>query len=92
MCNARYAFALGRNMQESTITARGQTTVPRDIRAALNLRPGDRLRYLLLDDGEVRLMRCRPAIELGGLLKGRGRQGVSLKDMDDAIAQGAARR
>ncbi|WP_245894724.1 type II toxin-antitoxin system PrlF family antitoxin [Paracoccus indicus] len=81
-----------RQMQESTITARGQTTVPRDIRAALNLRPGDRLRYLLLDDGEVRLMRSRPAMELAGLLKGRGRRGVSLQDMEDAIAGGASRK
>ena len=34
-------------MQELTITAKGQTTVPREVRNALGLAPGDRVRYLV---------------------------------------------
>ena len=40
-------------MQESTITTKGQTTLPRTVRTALGLAPGDRVRYVILD-GEVR--------------------------------------
>lgn len=77
-------------MQESTVTIKGQTTLPRDVRAALRLSPGDKLRYLILDGGEVRLVRSVPVAGLAGLLKGRTGRVVSLDEMDEAIAVGAA--
>ena len=76
-------------MQESTITARGQTTLPSAVRQALGLKPGDRLRYVLLDDGEVRLMRTRPVSELAGMLHHPDRTPVTLEEMERAIAEGA---
>jgi antitoxin PrlF len=78
-------------MQESTVTVKGQTTLPRDVRAALGLASGDRVRYVILD-GEVRLMKARPVKELRGLLARPGQKPVSLEDMDEAIAEGATRR
>ncbi len=76
-------------MPESTLTSRGQTTVPRAVREALHLGPGDKLRYRILDNGEVRLLRSQPVAELAGLLHRPGQAAVSLKDMDRAIAAGA---
>ncbi|APZ50695.1 AbrB/MazE/SpoVT family DNA-binding domain-containing protein [Salipiger abyssi] len=76
-------------MPESTITAKGQTTLPRDVRRALHLEPGDRLRYMVLDNGEVRISRSRPVSSLSGLLKDRVTRPVSLEEMDEAIAGGA---
>ena len=76
-------------MQESTITTRGQTTLPSAVRQALGLKPGDRLRYVLLDDGEVRLMRTRPVTELAGLLHQPDRAPVTLEEMERAIVEGA---
>ena len=76
-------------LQESMATSKGQTTLPKNIREALQLQPGDKLRYLLAN-GEVRLLRARPAKELAGMLKRPGQKPVSLEDMDDAIAKGAA--
>eukprot|EP01036_Dinobryon_divergens_P049782 gene49782-66684_t len=55
-------------MQESTVTTKGQTTLPKDVRTALQLHPGDRVRYMILDGGEVRLVRSRPVMQLAGLL------------------------
>jgi antitoxin PrlF len=75
-------------MQESTVTSKGQTTLPRDVRAALGLTPGDRLRYVILD-GEVRLLKARPLASLAGLLARTGQAAVTLEDMDAAIAAGA---
>jgi antitoxin PrlF len=75
-------------MQESTITAKGQTTLPKDVRAALCIKPGDKLRYLLLD-GEVRILKARPIRDLKGVLKRSGQVPVSLGAMEEAIAEGA---
>ncbi len=83
-------------MQESTVTIKGQTTLPKDVRAALQLGPGDRLRYLILDGGEVRIVRSQPVARLAGLLKDAGlakdgaARPVTLEEMDAAIARGAA--
>ena len=79
-------------MQESTVTIKGQTTLPKDVRAALRLNPGDRVRYMILDGGEVRLVRSEPVAALAGLLKGKTGRRVSLEEMEDAIAKGAAGR
>lgn len=77
-------------MTESTVTTKGQTTLPKAVRQALDLTPGDRLRYVILDDGEVRLMRARPMAGLAGLLKRPGQRAVTLEEMDEAITSGAA--
>lgn len=76
-------------MSESTVTIKGQTTLPRAVRQALALNPGDRLRYVILDNGQVRLLRSQPLSELAGTLKRAGQTPVTLDEMDAAIAAGA---
>ena len=46
-------------MVESTITSRGQTTLPKSVREALGVRPGDRVRYVVSGD-EVRIFAVHP--------------------------------
>lgn len=41
----------------STVTAKNQTTVPKAVRAALGVGPGDRLIYRIANDGSVALAR-----------------------------------
>lgn len=77
-------------MSESTITVKGQTTLPKTVRQILGVGPGDRLRYVILDNGQVRLMRTRPVAGLAGLLRRDGQDPVSLEDMDRAVAKGAS--
>lgn len=79
-------------MQESTVTIKGQTTLPKDVRVALQLTPGDRVRYMILDGGEVRIVRSVAVAGLAGLLKGRTSRVASLEDMDEAVAAGASGR
>tara|TARA_R110002072_G_C7822208_1_gene523472 strand:- start:80 stop:331 length:252 start_codon:yes stop_codon:yes gene_type:complete len=76
-------------MQESTVTVKGQTTLPRDVRAALGLASGDRVRYVILD-GEVRILKARSVKELRGALSRPGQTSVTIEAMEDAIAAGAA--
>jgi antitoxin PrlF len=75
-------------VQESTVTVKGQTTLPRDVRHALGLASGDKVRYVILD-GEVRLLKSRPVNELAGILAKPGRRPVSPDEMERAIAAGA---
>ena len=35
-----------------TLTSKGQTTIPAEVRQMLNLKPGDRIRYIIRD-GEI---------------------------------------
>ena len=78
-------------MQESAITSKGQTTLPKSVRRALGVEPGDRVRYVIFDNGEVRLMPVRPLSRLFGVLKHEGPP-VSLEEMERAIAEGAIDR
>ena len=74
-------------MLESTLTIKGQTTLPKDIREGLNLSAGDRIRYVMLDDGQVRLLKVGSVQRLAGILVNKDRGVVSLEDMDAAIAE-----
>ena len=75
-------------MIESSITSKGQTTLPKAVREALSVRPGDRVRYVILE-GEVRIMPVRPVNRLFGVLERHGPP-VTLEEMDSAIAEGAS--
>ena len=74
-------------MIESTLTARGQTTIPKSVRVKLNLNEGDRIRYELGEDG-VRLIPLKPVSRLAGFLKYSGKP-KSLEAMEQGIIAGA---
>ena len=40
-------------MSFATVTSKGQTTIPKDVRVAANLNPGDRIHFTVLDDGTI---------------------------------------
>ena len=77
-------------MIESTLTSKGQTTVPKAVRTALRVGPGDRIRYVI-SGNDVRILAVRPVEELSGSIEYDGPT-VALGDMDKAIADGASRR
>lgn len=74
-------------MQESTITIKGQTTLPKAVRAALGLQPGDRVRYVVIGE-DVRILPVRSVSELAGSVAYDGAP-LSVEDMGEAIAEGA---
>ena len=69
-------------MLESRITSKGRTTLPKPAREALGVRPGDRVRYLILGD-EVRIIPVRPLARLFGALEHDGPP-VTLEEMERA--------
>ncbi len=52
------------------ITSKGQTTIPAEIRADLGVRPGDRVEYVKLPDGQIVVRKVRHGLEsLRGIIK-----------------------
>lgn len=79
-------------MPVSTITSKGQTTIPGAIRRHLKLKAGDRLEFVVEADGKVVLVPATVDVrELRGLLAPAPRR-ASLEEMEAAIRKRAARR
>ena len=77
----------GTVMIESSVTKKGQTTLPKPVRESLGLLAGHRIRYVI-DHGEVRILPVRPISRLFGALRRDG-AAVTLEEMEQAIADGA---
>ena len=79
-------------MSEAKMTTKGQITVPKDIRLKLNLKPGDRVRFVLEADGRVRLWPAmRDISSVRGILPKPTRT-ATLEEMEDAIRRHAVER
>lgn len=79
-------------MSTSTLTSKGQTTIPKDVRKRLNLHPGDRLEFVIDEDGRVLVLPASiDALELAGMLKPPVRP-VSVENMNRAIRKRGGRR
>jgi AbrB family looped-hinge helix DNA binding protein len=79
-------------MAVSTITSKGQTTIPSEIRRHLKLKAGDRVEFIVEADGRVVLVPATVDVsELMGLLAPAPRR-VSLQEMEAAIRKRAGRR
>ena len=75
-------------MIESIIDAKGQTPLPKAVREALSVQPGNRVRYFIHQDGHVRITAVGPIGRLFGMLNHDGPT-VTLEEMDRATAEGA---
>jgi AbrB family looped-hinge helix DNA binding protein len=64
---------------DATLTAKGQTTIPKEIRDSLGLQPGDRMTFTLMPDKTV-IMRVKAGRVLGlaGLLHKKGRKPIAI--------------
>lgn len=75
---------------ESAITVKGQATIPKAIREHLHLKPGDRVKFFLHPDGSVVLLPKLSPSALRGIVKSRRRRPVTINEMTEAAAEGAA--
>lgn len=74
-------------MTVATIAAKGQLTLPKDVRTALGVGPGDRVEFVRMQDGNYAVMPATHSVKkLKGLIP---KKRVSLAHMDRAITRGA---
>ena len=76
-------------MPTSTVTSKGQITLPRDVRQALALDVGDKVDFVEIEDG-FKLVPLRKDVRaLKGRFAGRVERPITVDQMNDAIAQAA---
>jgi bifunctional DNA-binding transcriptional regulator/antitoxin component of YhaV-PrlF toxin-antitoxin module len=56
-------------MQRSTLTSKGQTTVPKQVREALHLMPNQKMLWDILPDGTVKVRSQPSVLDFMGCLK-----------------------
>ena len=75
-------------MPVSTITSKGQITIPKEIREHLHIQTGDKIDFILDESGKVIF---RPATldiaELKGVLQRENVKSVSVQEMNKAIKE-----
>ena len=65
---------------DATLTSKGQTTIPKEIRDRLGLQPGDRMTFTLMPDKTVLMrVKTKSVMDLAGLLRKKGRKPVAIE-------------
>jgi len=78
-------------MPHSTVTSKGQTTIPGKIRRALRIKPGDKLEYVV--EGDHAIIRVHLGTRsLKGALASRKGKGMSFAQIREAAARAARSR
>ena len=73
-------------MPHSTVTSKGQTTIPGTIRKALRIKPGDKLEYLV--EGDHATIRVPLGTQsLKGVLASKKGKGMSFAQIREAAAK-----
>lgn len=76
---------------QAKLTAKGQVTIPKEIRDRLGLKPGDRVKFFIDAHGTAVMLPMRPASVLRGIVKHRGKP-VTIEEMDEAVLDAVAEK
>jgi AbrB family looped-hinge helix DNA binding protein len=78
---------------QSRLSSKGRLVIPKEVRDFLRVTAGDRIDFVVRDDGQVLI---RPAVtelaDLRGLLARRDERGLTVDEMNEAIREGASRQ
>lgn len=73
-------------MSTSTVTSKGQITIPIEIRNALNIHVGDILEFLVEQDGKIKIFpQTKDVRDLKNLLP-KPKNKLSIEEMNEIIA------
>jgi len=67
---------------DATLTSKGQTTIPKEIRDKLGMKPGDRMTFTLMSDATVVMrVKNKSISDLAGTLYKKGRKPVPVEQL-----------
>lgn len=67
---------------EATLTSKGQTTIPKEIRDRLGMKPGDRMTFTLMPDSTFLVrVKSKSLTDLAGALHRKGRKPVPVEEL-----------
>lgn len=72
-------------MSVTTLTSKGQITMPQAVRTALGLHAGDKIDFVPLDDGYKVVPLRKDASALRGRFAGRVKKAVTVQAMNEAV-------
>ncbi len=75
---------------QTTLTTKGQATIPKGVRDHLNLKPGDKVEFVFSEKGEVLLKgRGHSLLDLFGMLKGKGnlKEPLTVEQMHEEVQE-----
>ena len=79
-------------MSEARMTSKGQITVPKNVRLKLNLKPGDRVLFIVEDDGAVRMRAANRDISSLANIVPPPKRKATLEEIEASIQRGAIAR
>ncbi len=78
-------------MPTATMTSKGQITIPKEVRDALNLEPGSKVMFVKLPGGQYRIVpRTGKLSDLKGMLYNPDGPRLTIEEMNEAIGDAAA--
>jgi AbrB family looped-hinge helix DNA binding protein len=67
---------------DATLTSKGQTTIPKEIRDGLGMKSGDRITFTLMPDATVIMrLKNKSITELAGTLHKKGRKTIPVEQL-----------
>ena len=78
-------------MPTATLTSKGQTTIPQEVRERLKLRAGDQVEFILKDEYAILRPATLDVADLKGFLHKKGMKAASVEQMKEAIRKRGAR-
>jgi len=80
-------------MPTSTLTSKGQITLPKEVREHLHLQTGSRIDFVIDSAGSVTIRPLNQDFRsLKGIVRSRRRRPVSVEEMNESIAKGYSGR
>ena len=75
-------------MPIATMTSKGQVTIPKSIREALHLSPGDKVGFILSGEGEASIRPIsKSASDVFGILSGAVKKARTVEEMDTELKE-----
>ena len=67
---------------DATLTSKGQTTIPKEIRESLHMKAGDRMTFTLLPNGTFLVrVKNKSAMDVAGRLHKKGRKALPVEEL-----------
>lgn len=67
---------------DATLTTKGQTTIPKEIRDSLGMKPGDQMTFTLMPDATVVMrVKSKTISALAGVLHKKGRKSLPVAQL-----------
>lgn len=79
-------------MATATITTKGQTTIPKSVRERLHLKPGDRIEFVVQEDGTAVMVPATLTLDQLKAAIPPAPKALSIEQMDEAIRRHAVAR